>query len=110
MKRHSVTQFGGGWKTPAVEAKEVRHGAKCLGRIPGPEPAERVQSAVAKVEVHDRSTSEIDHQGGCLAFESNDPAPIRHNLRTAAPLATAQHQVHTRTKASESGVACPDVR
>ena len=80
MKRHSVAQFGGGWRTPAVKAKEVRHGAKCLVRIPGPEPAERVQSAAAKVEVHDRSTSEIDHQSGCLAFESNGPAAIRHNL------------------------------
>jgi hypothetical protein len=33
------------------------------------------------VEVHDRSTSEIDHQSGYLAFESNGPAAIRHNLR-----------------------------
>ena len=80
MKRHSVAQFGGGWRTPAVQAKEVRHGAKRLVRVPWPEPAERVQSTTAKVEVYDRSTPEIDRQSGCLAFESNGPPDILHNL------------------------------
>ena len=80
MKRHSVAQFGGSWRTPAVEAKEVRHRAERLVRIPWPEPAERVQSTAANMEVHDRATPEIDYQCGCLAFESNHPAAIRHNL------------------------------
>src|SRR5438270_12622978 len=80
MKRHSVAQLSGGWRTPAVQAKEVRHRAKRLVLIPWPEPAERVQSTAAKVEVHDRSTPEVDHQGGCLAFDSNNPAAILQNL------------------------------
>ena len=88
MERHAVLQFGGGWRTPAVQAKEMCHGAERLVCVTWPKPAKRIQSAATRVGIHDRSTPEIDHQSGRLALESNGPAPIRHTWARVITRAT----------------------
>src|SRR5712691_2743434 len=64
MKGHSVAQLGCRRLTPTVQAQKVSHGPQCGILVARSKPAERIQSAARKTEVHDRTTPEIDEQSG----------------------------------------------
>src|ERR1700719_2626798 len=60
MKGHSVALFGFRRLTPTVQTQKVSHGPQCGIFVARSEPVERIQSTAGKMEVHDRTTPEID--------------------------------------------------
>src|ERR1700675_3747404 len=68
MKGHSVALFGFRRLTPTVQAQKVSHGPQCRILVARSKPAERVQATTGKMEVHDRTTPEIDEQSRSRAL------------------------------------------
>src|SRR5947209_19285196 len=64
MERHSVAPFGFRRLPSTVQAQKVSHGPQRGILVAGAKPAERIQAAAGKMEVHDRTTPEIDKQSG----------------------------------------------
>src|SRR5437588_12278696 len=62
MKGHSVERFGFRWLAPTVQAQEVSHGSQCGILVARSKPVERIQATTGEMEVHDRTTPEIDEQ------------------------------------------------
>src|SRR6202035_2420846 len=67
VKRHSVLALGLGRSAPAVEAKKVSHGMS-RRRFPRG-PAERVQTLIFELELHNRPAPQIDHYLRGLSVE-----------------------------------------
>src|ERR1700730_2312247 len=64
MKGHSVAPFGFRRLTPTVQAQKVSHGPQRAILIARSKPVERIQAAAGKMEIHNRTTPEIDEQSG----------------------------------------------
>src|SRR5437868_5819353 len=80
MKGHSVVQFGFRRLTPAVQTKKVSHGPQCGVLVARPEPAERIQATAGKMEVHYRTTPEIDQQSGSGTLDHNGAPSVYDDL------------------------------